>query len=114
MKEKQSLFGLARILAVLGGIVTVVSGARDVLSLVERRNFPNIEAATSAFVYSAIVIGLGLVGLVGSRQVKSVIWNIVLIVIGFLAYEFDGGFPWLLGPALIVLAGVVGLVARLG
>ncbi len=110
---KQSWFDLARILAILGGILTVVSGAQDLLSVFQRRNFPGVEVFTEAFIYAAIVIGLGLLAVMGSRQVKTILWNVVLIIAGLLAYQFDGGFPWLFGPVLVVVAGIVGLVGKL-
>lgn len=116
MKEKQSAFDLARILAVLGGLVTVVAGAQDILSLIGligRRNIPSIEAVTTSVIYAVIVIVLGLVGVMGARQVRSLVWDIILIVVGLLAYRFDGGFPWFFGPILVVLAGIVGIVAKL-
>ena len=113
MKEKQSAFDLARVLAVLGGLLTVVSGVQDILSLAGRRNMHSLEVVTNAFIFGIIVVGLGLVGVLGSRQVKTLTWNIVLIVVGLLAYQFDGGFPWFFGPLLVVLAGIVGIAAKL-
>ena len=113
MKENQSAFDLARILAALGGLVTVVAGAQDILSLVGRRNPPSIESITYSILYGLLVIALGLVGVWGARNVKSVGWDVVLIIAGLFAYRFDGSFPWLFGPILVVLAGVVGIVAKL-
>lgn len=113
MKEKQPAFDLARILAVLGGLVTVVAGAQDILSLVDRRNLPSLEAVTTLIVYAVLVMMLGLVGIMGARSVTSLGWDIVLIIVGLLAYQFDGGFPWFFGPILVVLAGIVGIVAKM-
>ncbi len=113
MKEKQSVLDLARILAVIGGLVTIVAGIQGVLSLLGRRNLPSVELVTNSVIYAILVIGLGLVGIMGSRQVRSLGWDIVLIIIGLVAYQFDGGFPWLFGPVLIVLAGIVGVVGKL-
>ena len=113
MKEKQPAFDVARILAVLGGLVTIVAGAQYVLSLLGRRNTPSIEVVTSSMIYAVLVIALGLVGIMGSRHVTSVGWDILLIIVGLLAYQFDNGFPWLFGPILVVVAGIVGLLAKL-
>lgn len=117
MKENQSALDLARILAVLGGLVTVVAGAQDILSLIGRRNTPSIEAITESIIYGVAVIALGLVGVWGARQVKSLGWDVILITVGLLAYQFNGGFggdfPWFFGPILVVLAGIVGIVAKL-
>lgn len=113
MKEKQSAFDLARILAVLGGLVTVVAGGQNVLSLVVRRNPPSLEAITNTIIYALVVITLGLLGIWGARHVQSLGWDVGLIIAGLLAYQFDGRFPWFFGPILVVLAGIVGIVARL-
>ncbi len=113
MKEKQSALDVARILALLGGLVTIVAGVQGILSFLGRRNTPSIELVTSSAIYATVVIALGLVGIMGSRQVKSLGWDVVLIIIGLVAYQFDGGFPWLFGPVLIVLAGIVGVVGKL-
>ncbi len=113
MKEKRSAFDLARVLAVLGGLLTIVSGAQEILSLTGRSNSPNLELVTRAFVYGMIVTTFGLVGVVGSKRVRNVPWSILLIISGLIAYQFVGGFPWLVGPVLIVLAGIVGVVAKL-
>lgn len=109
MKGKQSWFDLARILAILGGLLTVVSGAQEILSLVTRRNIPGVDA----FFYAALVIAMGLVAILGSRQVKIIVWDVVLIIVGLVAYQFDGGFPWIFGPILVVVAGIIGLVGKL-
>ncbi len=113
MKEKRSTFDLARIFAILGGLLTVVSGIQEVLSLIQRKSIPNLDIVTNAFFFGVAVIALGLVGVVASKQVRSLGWNIALIIVGLLAYQFDGGFPWLFGPILVVLAGIVGIIAKL-
>ncbi len=113
MKEKQSAIDLARILAVLGGLVTIIAGVQGIMSLLGHRNTPSIELVTSSTIYAIVVIALGLIGIMGSRQVKSLAWDIILIIVGLVAYQFDGGFPWLFGPVLIVLAGIVGVVGQL-
>lgn len=113
MKEKQPAFDVARILAVLGGLVTIVAGVQYVLSLLGRRNMPSLEVVTSSMIYAVLVIALGLVGIMGSRHVTSVGWDIMLIIVGLLAYQFDSGFPWLFGPILVVVAGIVGVVGKL-
>jgi len=113
VREKQSAFNLARLLAILGGLLTVVSGARDTLSLVGRRNIPSLEVVTSAAILSVVVIALGLAAILGSRSVRSVAWNVVLIIVGLLGFQFTGGFPWFLGPVLVIFAGFVGIIAKL-
>ena len=112
-KEKQFVFELARILAILGGLLVIVSGVLDVSSFLTRRNLPSIESVTNTLGYSILTIALGLVAILGSRYVKNVVWNIVLIVVGVFAYPFGGGLPWEFGPIIVILAGIVGIIAKM-
>ncbi len=112
-KEKESAFQLSRVLAILGGLLVIVAGALELTSLVVRRNIPSLDSVVSTVGYSLLDTVLGIVAIAGSRQVKSIVWSIVLVVVGVVAYPFGGGFPWGYGPVLIILAGVVGVVAKL-
>ena len=114
MKEKQSAFELARVLAILGGIFTLVSGVLDLASLLARRTLPSLDSLANTLGYGIVVIILGVVALAASRYVKVIAWDIALVIIGALAYPFAGGFPWGWGPLLVVLGGIVGIIARLG
>ncbi len=112
-KERQSVFELTRVLSILGGLFVVVSGVLDVTSLLTKRNVPSLESVANTLGYSVLAVGSGLVPILGSRYVKYVTWDIVLIVVGIIAYPFAGGFPWKFGPIIVILAGIVGIVARL-
>ncbi len=112
-KEKESAFQLTKVLAILGGLLVIVAGALELSSLVTRRNIPSIESAASTLGYGVLDIALGIVAVAGSRHVRSLVWGLVLIVVGVVAYPFGGGFPWGLGPIIVVIAGIVGIIANL-
>ncbi len=112
-KEKESAFQLARVLAILGGLFAIVAGALELTSLAARRNIPSLESVASTAGYGVLDIVLGIVALIGSRFVKRIVWSVVLIIVGVIAYPFGGGFPWGYGPIIVIIAGVVGIIAKL-
>ncbi len=113
MAEKQSAFQLARVLAVLGGIVVILWGVLRFTSLIERGNVPSLEFAATVAVYGALAVALGLISVAGSKFVKNLGWSMVLIVVGALAFSLGVGFPWYMGPLLVVLSGLAGIVGKL-
>ncbi len=112
-KEKESAFQLTKVLAILGGLLIIVAGALELTSLVTRRNIPSIESVASSLGYGVLDVVLGIVAVAGSRYVRSILWSIVLIIVGVVAYSFGGGFPWGFGPLIVVIAGIVGIIAKL-
>ncbi len=111
--EKKSIFELARVLVILGAILTLLGGVFQVAAPLTERRLPPLDSLVSNVGYGILVIVLGLVALIAVRNVKLVIWDIVLIVIGVVAYRFGEGFPWYWGPILIILGGIVGIIGRL-
>ncbi|HYY90446.1 MAG TPA: hypothetical protein VE955_00495 [Candidatus Dormibacteraeota bacterium] len=95
---------LARLLYLVGGILLILSAVLDVgIGLRSLLNFaPSIPSLGSlAGVILAIVVGV--VALVGMGQVSNPAWNVILLILGFLA----GG----LGGLLVMVGAIVGLVA---
>ncbi len=89
----QSAYEVARVLCIIGGLTVLASGL-------------------FFFVFSRLA--LGLVATVVSGQVKHMLWSVIIILIGVLAYYFDGGgFPWGFGPILLIAAGLAGILAHL-
>ncbi len=77
------------------------------------RGFSSLESIASSTVFALLGVGLGLVAVFASRELKSLLWDVALLVVGVIAYEYVGGFLWQLGPVLVLLAGLVGIVAKL-
>ena len=63
--------------------------------------------------FGLLGVGLGLLAVFGSTEVRNLLYDVALIVVGVISYEHVGGFLWQLGPVLVVLAGLVGIVAQL-
>ena len=63
------------------------------------------------FAFSRIAVGL--VATVISGQIKHLLWSLLMVVVGVIAYMFEpSGSLWLYGPVLVVLAGIIGVVTH--
>ncbi len=93
--------------------MVILWGVLRFTSLIERGNAPSLEFAVTVAVYGTIGVALGLVSVAGSRFVKNIAWSAVLVVVGILAFSLGVGFPWYMGPVLVVLSGLVGIVGKL-
>jgi hypothetical protein len=98
-----SVSRIAYILAIVGGILMVILG---LLSLVES-SFENLGPVLHwGFAYGSIVtIICGVIAIVGSKSATTLVWAIVLIIVGIIG----GG----LGGLLVVLGGLLGLIVVL-
>ncbi len=112
LRQKKAAFELARALAIFGGLLVLVEGILVLLIPIDR-GFSSLESIASSTVFALLGVGLGLVAVFASRELKSLLWDVALLVVGVIAYEYVGGFLWQLGPVLVLLAGLVGIVAKL-
>jgi hypothetical protein len=94
---------IAYYLALIGGILLVISGLLALIGYNFSYFGPFISFGFGYFGIVAIICGI--ISIIGSKSVTSVVWAIVLIVVGIIG----GG----LGGILVVLGGLVGLVAVL-
>ena len=76
------------------------------------RGPPSLGSFVSSTVLGLLEVGLGLVTIFASREVRSVLYDLALIVVGVISFESIGGFLWQLGQVLVILAGLVGVVAK--
>ena len=91
------------ILALIGGIVIVISG---LLRIIGSPFFAiSVLAAIGTFGYGVIELIIGLICVAGSRYVGNLGWAIVLIILGIIA----GG----IGGILVILGALLGVVSRL-
>ena len=93
--------------------MVILWGVLRFTSLIERGNTPSIDFAVTVAVYGVLGVALGLVSVAGSRFVKNIAWSVVLVVVGVLAFSLGVGFPWYMGPVLVVLSGLAGIVGKL-
>ncbi len=96
--NKQELYGVARSLLLAGGVVAIVLGALGLLGV-------GVRGSVGLDLLRPLVgIVVGIVALAMMNQVRSEAVEVVLIILGLISGNAGG--------LLIVLAGVVGLVAR--
>lgn len=99
-----SVSRIAYILALVGGILLVILG---LLSLIES-SFEDYGlfvrwGSAFRFTYDSIVaIFCGIIAIIGARSATTLVWAIVLLIVGIIG----GG----LGGLLVVLGGLLGLV----
>jgi hypothetical protein len=102
---RTSLGQVAYILALVGGILLVIFGLLSLLSI----GFGGLSFfywSIYSFAYSGIVMLIcGVIAIIGSRSVTTLVWAIVLIIIGIIG----GG----LGGLLVLLGAIIGLIVTL-
>ncbi len=88
----QSALEAAKIIGIVGGLVVLVSGV---------------------YFFAISRLALGIVAAVISRKVTQLLWSVVMVIVGVVAYEFDSSSSfWSYGPILVIIAGVIGIIAR--
>lgn len=113
-QNKQSGLQLAKVLAALGGLVTLFSGILAIISPFNSRvRLSDLDLIVNVATYGFLVIVLGLVAILGSRHVSSLAWGVSIIGIGLLAYRFGANYLYSLGPIMIVIAGIASVAVRL-
>jgi len=101
------------VLVILGGVSTLLGGVFGMAALLTERRLPSLDSLATIVTYGVLMIILGIVALAGVGRVKTVVWDVVLIIVGLVAYRLGGGFPWSWGSILIVAGGIVGIIAVL-
>jgi hypothetical protein len=105
MSSNQSLRSLARALIIVGAIVMIIGAilqAVDMRSLLDLT--PNVRSL-GLFTSALIALVVGALTLVGSMQVSSPVWMIILLVLGYLVGS--------LGGILVFIGALIGLVTAL-
>ena len=96
-----SVSQLAYYLALIGGIIMVILG---LLSFIGYSFGPSV--LHWGFAYGSIVtIICGVIAIIGAKSASTLVWAIVLIIVGLIG----GG----LGGLLVLLGGIIGLVTVL-
>ena len=91
------------ILASIGGIVIIVFGLLALVGNSLGSAFSPAGVYLSGAVYSIVAIIIGVICIIGSRSVGTLVWAIVLLVLGIVS----GG----IGGALVILGALLGLVS---
>jgi len=88
----QTALEAAKIIGIVGGLVVLVSGV---------------------YFFAISRLALGIVAAVISRKVTQLLWSVVMVIVGVVAYEFDSSSSfWSYGPILVIIAGVIGIILR--
>jgi len=112
-KDRRSALELARVMGLLGGLVTLIAGVLSLLSAFDRKSIPSLEVLVNIATYAFLLVVLGLVAVFASMRLASVGWCVMMIGVGLLAYRFGADFLYEAGPILLVLAGIVGIVSKM-
>jgi len=102
---KTSLGQVAYYLALIGGILLIIFGLLSLFSIsIGGPTF--FYWSVYSFGYSGIVMLIcGVIAIIGSRSVTTLVWAIVLVIVGLIG----GG----LGGLLVLLGGIIGLLVVL-
>jgi hypothetical protein len=104
--SEMSVSRIAYILALIGGILLVIFGLISFIGSSFGPSFLYWGWGFASFAYGGIVsIICGVIALIGAKSANTLVWAIVLIVVGIIG----GG----LGGLLVVLGGLLGLIAIL-
>jgi len=99
-----SVSRIAYVLALLGGILLVILGLLSFFGY-SIENFGSV-LHWRFFAYESIVaIICGVIAIIGSKSATTLVWAIVLLIVGIIG----GG----LGGLLVVLAGLLGLIVAI-
>ena len=101
MKNRFAYWGY--ILALIGGILIIVFGLLSLIGNSLGSAFSPAGHYLSGAMYSIVAIIIGVICVIGSKSVGTLVWAIVLLVLGIVS----GG----IGGALVILGALLGLVS---
>jgi phosphate starvation-inducible membrane PsiE len=93
------------ILALIGGILIVVFGFLGLIGSSLGSAFSPAGYYVSGAMYSIVAIVIGVICVIGSKSVGTLVWAIVLLVLGIVS----GG----IGGVLVILGALLGLISIL-
>jgi phosphate starvation-inducible membrane PsiE len=93
------------ILALIGGILIIVFGFLGLIGNSLGSAFSPAGYYVSGAMYSIVAIIIGVICVIGSKSVGTLVWAIVLLVLGIVS----GG----IGGALVIIGAILGLISIL-
>ena len=88
----QMSFEVAKLFCIVGGLIVLISGV---------------------YYFALSRAAIGLIAIVIAGQVRHLLWSAILVVLGIIAYEFEGaGSLWIFGPLLVIAAGAIGAITH--
>ena len=101
MKNRFAYWGY--ILALIGGILIIVFGFLGLIGNSLGSAFSPAGYYVSGAMYSVVAIIIGVICVIGSKSVGTLVWAIVLLVLGIVS----GG----IGGVLVIIGALLGLVS---
>jgi hypothetical protein len=90
------------ILALIGGIVIIVFGLLGLIGNSFGSTFSPAGYYLSGAMYSIVAIIIGVICVIGSKSVGTLVWAIILLVLGIVSG---------IGGALVILGALLGLIS---
>ena len=104
MASQVPLLTLAKFLVLIGGIVLLVGGILQAVDVRAPMDFGTNLARLGSFTGIVVGVLVGILALVGSREVVNPAWSLILLILGL--------FVGSLGCILVFIGGLIGLVAH--
>ena len=103
MASQVPLLTLAKFLVLIGGVVLLVGGILQAID-VRLMDFGTNLARLGSFTGIVVGILVGILALVGSREVANPAWSLILLILGL--------FVGSLGGIVVFIGSLIGLVAQ--
>ena len=102
MASQVPLLTLAKVLVLIGGVVLIIEGLLQAVGGIT--DFGTNLARLGSLTGIVIGVLVGILALVGSREVANPAWSLILLILGL----FVSG----LGGILVFIGGLIGLIAH--